>query len=271
MQLPPSPDLAHVVKHFLLLESACPEHRRHCFFPDGNSGLAFHFGTPFQQENAGQTTITQPGSFIYGQVKKFRHLTSHGQIGMLIAVFQPYGAHALLNIPAHELADAVVDIREIWPAKARYLEEGIAAAGDHISRIHIVETFLRKEMGRQQLQHTAIQQGIHYIYRHHGNIAITDISQYLDINPRTLERLFREQVGIPPKQFTNIVRLQHGLKLLRDKPAVDNITGIAYECGYFDQSHFIHAFRNMAGITPRQYLLNSQPLAVNFIQLTAGN
>ena len=32
-----------------------------------------------------------------------------------------------------------------------------------------------------------------------------------------------------------------------------SLTELAYDNGYFDQSHFIHDFRSMTGLTPKQF------------------
>jgi AraC-like DNA-binding protein len=45
------------------------------------------------------------------------------------------------------------------------------------------------------------------------------------------------------------------------------LTGVAYESGYFDQAHFIKEFKKYTGITPQQYHARAQPLALNFLQL----
>ena len=39
----------------------------------------------------------------------------------------------------------------------------------------------------------------------------------------------------------------------------ENLTGIAYAAGYFDQAHFIHDFRAMTGLTPKEYGLIRPP------------
>ena len=269
MQLLPSPDLAHVVKHFLLLESR-HSYARHCFFPDGNAGMAFHFGVPFDQDFPKKTSITQPTSFLYGQTNQFRHLVAKGNIGLLIVVFYPYGVHTLLRMPAYQLADKWIDTKDIWGNNAAVLQEKVLAATTAHQKINLVEDFLRSKLGNYTQQERLIQKGITTIYANNGHIAVEKLSQQLEISKRSLERLFRETIGITPKHFTNIIRLQHSLRLLRNKSAAENITGVAYECGYYDQSHFIREFRNMVGITPRQYLFHTRPLAVNFVQLQAG-
>jgi AraC-like DNA-binding protein len=41
---------------------------------------------------------------------------------------------------------------------------------------------------------------------------------------------------------------------------INNLTSIAYEFGYFDQSHFIRDFKNFSGITPSEYIREQHPV-----------
>jgi AraC-like DNA-binding protein len=66
-----------------------------------------------------------------------------------------------------------------------------------------------------------------------------------------LVRRFREQVGIGPKSFASLVRLRRLLPLLSSWQG--NLTDLSFQMGYHDQAHFIHEFRRMTGLSPKQY------------------
>jgi len=83
-----------------------------------------------------------------------------------------------------------------------------------------------------------------------------------------LERQFRAHVGLTPKQFLRTMRFQYLLKCIQQTPDT-SLTRLAYETGYYDQAHFIHEFKQLAGITPTQYLTQTRLLAINFMQLPA--
>jgi transcriptional regulator GlxA family with amidase domain len=96
-----------------------------------------------------------------------------------------------------------------------------------------------------------------------GQIRIEDLARRLDWNARRLERSFLHDLGIRPKLFARIVRLNAVLaRLGRDEreAAVD----IALEAGYFDQAHLLRDFRILAGRTPRAGSAGDGELARHF-------
>jgi AraC-like DNA-binding protein len=72
------------------------------------------------------------------------------------------------------------------------------------------------------------------------------------ITSRYLQKLFVQYTGLTPKLYSKIHRFQNSLQLVirNESP----LTAIAYDCGYFDQSHFIREFKSFTGITPSGYM-----------------
>jgi AraC-like DNA-binding protein len=65
-------------------------------------------------------------------------------------------------------------------------------------------------------------------------------------------------------------RFQRALALANRGRRVD-WTGVALDCGYFDQAHFIHDFRSFAGLTPTEYLASkTSKNHVTFLQSGPG-
>ncbi|RYF96544.1 MAG: AraC family transcriptional regulator, partial [Chitinophagaceae bacterium] len=54
---------------------------------------------------------------------------------------------------------------------------------------------------------------------------------------------------------SRILRFQMATRLYGVKEK--SLTDIAYGCGYYDQSHFIHEFKQFSGYHPRQYFSGS--------------
>jgi AraC-like DNA-binding protein len=87
---------------------------------------------------------------------------------------------------------------------------------------------------------------------------ITAIARRYNISTRYLCKLFLQYTGVTPKLYNKINRFQHSLRLIAENQF--SLTSIAYDCGYFDQSHFIRDFKHFAGLTPSSYSPESYPV-----------
>tara|TARA_R110000850_G_scaffold190308_6_gene316252 strand:+ start:1617 stop:1982 length:366 start_codon:yes stop_codon:yes gene_type:complete len=88
-----------------------------------------------------------------------------------------------------------------------------------------------------------------------GSASISKILKEDLSKRRQLERNFKKQIGVSPKQLGKVIRLQNALKMLLNKKS-ENLTDIAYESEYFDQAHFIKDFKEFTGINPKEFLGN---------------
>jgi AraC-like DNA-binding protein len=94
---------------------------------------------------------------------------------------------------------------------------------------------------------------------------VQTVTEKIGMSQRRVAQLFHEQVGVSPKTFHRVRRFQHTLTRLRGMQQV-NWADLAIDCGYYDQAHLSHDFRQIAGMTPSAYLtaatehLNHVPL-----------
>jgi AraC-like DNA-binding protein len=91
---------------------------------------------------------------------------------------------------------------------------------------------------------------------------IENVASRYGITSRYLQKLFLQYTGLTPKLYSKINRFQNSLKLVTKKDT--SLTSIAYDCGYFDQSHFIREFKSFTGFTPSGYSLEKSPITIAF-------
>ncbi|WP_316835391.1 helix-turn-helix domain-containing protein [Pedobacter nutrimenti] len=257
MQICPVDSLRSLIKHFLILESEGPVN--HQMFADGNPGIVFHYDQPISE---GSQRNTMPGSFLYGQLKDCKHLISSGKTGLVVAVLQPYGIYALTGIPANTFKNHFIALTDVLGHQTRALEEQILNSSTSAERIGILETFFIKKYSSLHPIDPHIRHALELICTHKGLLPIAWINEKLNITERQLERKFNTQIGTSPKYLSGIVKIHHTLKLFQYTP-VSNTAQVACEAGYFDQAHFIHDFKKIAGVSPLKYLSHNHRLAVN--------
>ncbi|MDQ0340473.1 AraC family transcriptional regulator of adaptative response / methylphosphotriester-DNA alkyltransferase methyltransferase [Caldalkalibacillus uzonensis] len=86
---------------------------------------------------------------------------------------------------------------------------------------------------------------------YHKPWTLQSLSQRLGVSPYHLQRLFKQRVGVSPKQFLKQVRIQQA-KLLLIKGEHSN-TEICFSVGFTDLSQFYRCFRQATGLSPQAY------------------
>lgn len=84
----------------------------------------------------------------------------------------------------------------------------------------------------------------------HENIKLQTLAEIARLSPFHLNRSFKAQIGSPPHEFQNQLRVEKALNLLAQKKS---FAEIAFETGFSDQSHFNRFFKRYLGITPRKF------------------
>jgi AraC-like DNA-binding protein len=77
---------------------------------------------------------------------------------------------------------------------------------------------------------------------------IAALARHLDTSARTLERRFVAEVGLTPKRFARIARVQRSLAALAVPGA--RAAAVAHAMGYSDQAHFTRELVALAGVRP---------------------
>ena len=67
---------------------------------------------------------------------------------------------------------------------------------------------------------------------------------------KTLSRLFQEVIGISPKEYVQIKRINQSLALFASTKDIKS-QDLADQLGYYDSAHFINEFKKYTGKTPK--------------------
>ena len=98
-----------------------------------------------------------------------------------------------------------------------------------------------------------VKYALNYIHtlHYHGSISVNELSDYVGVNRSYLCRLFKEKLGVSPKQYIRSFRMNTAAKLLEETNL--SIGQIALSAGYEDQLYFSTAFRDFFGHSPTEH------------------
>lgn len=83
------------------------------------------------------------------------------------------------------------------------------------------------------------------------NPNLSDLAKVLHLNPITISKHFPKYFGCTLGEYMRRIKINRSLSLIQ--ATENNLTEIALECGFSDQSHFIRTFKNQTGFLPKQF------------------
>ncbi|MDR3640558.1 MAG: helix-turn-helix transcriptional regulator [Humidesulfovibrio sp.] len=156
---------------------------------------------------------------------------------------------SLADVCPSELVDTFVDIPRLFGEDIGSLSERLLALPDFVTRSRFLEAQLRGtgSLLRDKRCHLATS----VLEAHGGGLQIQALADGLGTTRRSLERLFRKELGLSPKQLSRLVRFRRLLLNLNAR-IHGSLTELAVACGYADQSHMIREFKEMTGRLPSE-------------------
>ncbi len=181
---------------------------------------------------------------------------------MISVVFHPVGVRAFFNLPMNKAAGLRLTAGDLEDKELLALENSLTSTEDDRRCIFLIEQFLLKRFtlfAEHNLKR--IETTIQLI--NSGQTDITCLADSACLSTKQFSRVFSEHIGANPKEFLRTIRFQRALHILENNRHIP-LTALAYECGYFDQSHMIKEFKTFSGYTPSEYIANCQPFSDYF-------
>ena len=214
----------------------------HRVIPDGCIDIIINLSeNSYAKTSSIVGTMTKP---IFAELKNC--------VNFIAVRFKPGGYLHFFNIPAHELTDKIVPFEMLSTKNSYSLIERVVLE-KHIGRkLELFQNYLENLLIINDKNDSTIKHALYNILEKKGNISISELSKNVNISQRQLCRKFENWIGINPKCFCRIIRFQTIIHLLKNSKF--DLLSTALDGGYYDQSHFIHEFSSLYGLTPSEFL-----------------
>ena len=231
----------------------------HFIPPLGNPELLFYVGLTNQIIN----TSCKKG-FIKGQYTSTQKIDFIPNYNFISVCLYPYGLKQLFNVNASDFLNTVVDIEE------HPLTNSLADLFQNIKEIDVsiiqqlsekIEAFLLYPVSAitQEFVNTATNDNISH--------SVQDIAKEKGLGLRTLQRNFKSEVGITPKEYLRFIRMNRIEQRLKK---TTNVFELISDFDFTDQSHFIREVKQLRNHAPnelikKKLLLSDQLSTPHFI------
>lgn len=191
-----------------------------------------------------------------------------GNYAIFCVQFKSNGIFAVFGIPQKILINTIFPLEDILGDKNnQLLTEQFQSCADIFEMATYMNAYLTKMYLCQKHKiYTGIIANIaDLLLRCKGAVSPDALALYGSMSLRNFERRFINEVGIPPKLYARITRFYNALESKMLHPN-KSWTEIAYDNGYYDQSHFIKEVRLFSSKSPDELFKYTPPPAESFIE-----
>lgn len=212
--------------------------------PDGRTEIVLNFGDRFRR-HTDDGMQRQPRALFVGPTARAVRLEPEGAIDIMGFRFRPGAAATALGRPLGELRDDIPALEDVAPRLSHLIE----VSGNDTDRAGVAAGELTAVLRRATPPEMRLVAALHTL---ETGGTVEHAAQAACVSTRHLERLFAEHVGLAPKTFARVLRVQSAARLA---PLAARIgwARIAARSGFYDQAHLIRDFRQIAGCTPVRF------------------
>ncbi|AGC41768.1 AraC family transcriptional regulator [Myxococcus stipitatus DSM 14675] len=161
---------------------------------------------------------------------------------------KPGWAQALLGVSPKALCNLSIGVEDCAPAFLR-LQKRLATARSLPHALALLrDEFSLRNASPLHLPNARTTHALHCLQSSAGRLSMSRLARTVGVSERTLHRDILEEAGVAPKLLARVLRFQRALTHLR--AGTLDLSAVALECGYADQSHFTREVRELAGVSP---------------------
>lgn len=167
--------------------------------------------------------------------------------------FHPFMVGPLFGIQAKKLADYPEQLHTWNVKKTELLLKKLNQVQTNHDRIRMLDDFLQEQFIKNRAACEIVRFATDRLVEDPSSDILPQLLGDLQISDRTLQRLFKKYVGLSPAHFRRFCQFHAAFHQLR-KREFGNLSDVAYDQGYADQSHFIRSFREFTRKNPGDYM-----------------
>jgi len=186
------------------------------------------------------------------------------QTGTIIIEFNPLGAYRFFHLRYTEVRNEITDLTDLAGKEAITLRSQLAETDDTSEKLQLLQNFLIHQL-EKHLPDTIYDHCIQRITAANGLTSVAQLEKETGYSARWLHKKFSEHLGTGAKNLAEIVRFKQFYQAYSTGIPPEILKQYIYQY-YYDQSHFLRAFKRFTGTTPTELQNSMNELSTrNFI------
>lgn len=253
--VPLSETLRKHIAYFYVFTNEDAHSLRYITFPHSYSCIFFLKGLNISRDNHAIHLLHTENSKelvsveITGKYTQPVSLNYEGEFDEISIIFKPLGVNRFFNKDLIEYAPLFSQPLNLthWQS----FGEELFQENNLYKRIEKLESFLLDNLCEKE-DHS-IRKALSLIEDIEKDYSIQEIADQCGLTLKTFQRNFKKLIACTPSEYKRIVRFRHSITNKMLQGISINLTDIAYESNYYDQSYFIKEYKKLTGTKPNAF------------------
>jgi len=192
------------------------------------------------------------GAVIQGAQDRMHLRDTHMASAVVGVHFKAGGAAAFFGGALPELHNRTVLLDDLWGPSVHVLRDELQETRSPHARLLRLEAYLMARLEYARPSDPMVMAALQTLARQPGAALIEPVQRASGCGPTQFISRFEHSVGLTPKRYARVLRFHALIQTIALEPTQD-WAQTAAQAGYADQSHLIHEFKRLAGVTPGAY------------------
>lgn len=257
--LAPIPQLRGFIKNIWIVENGSSNIVEK-MIPFGCMDLVYVENEQVSYQSKKEIQFIKNDIFITGQVTQPYDLDYSANAQIIGFGFYPHTAHFFIQDSVFQFTNNVCRIGALfsYPDILERLREQTGIKNKVYFLEQLILSRIRKVKHKDK-KHKYLTFLLKNMYKNKGQFDLSKLQNDLKISERYIQSLFKEYVGISPLLYSKVIRFLNAVDIYQKSKIP--LTELAYNLGYYDQSHFIRDFKRFTGLSPKKYF-NTLPYLI---------
>ena len=159
--------------------------------------------------------FTLPKTTVIGHFTCSSQLKVKGPVKVVVVQLNAYGSYRMLGIDMHAISNYYRDLTKLADSNWQQLADQLANA-DAGQVASLLDKALVNAMQQQAYHHQEVEEVANYLQEQNGHVNMAHLASRFRLSKPTLERMFKEVIGLPPKLYAQMLRFKKSMRTLQN-------------------------------------------------------
>lgn len=166
-----------------------------------------------------------------------------GPFQKLGIVFNPLGINHFIEMPLQNIHPIKTGFFTYFAEEFEQLLKQIFKENQIDKKVTLLDEFFEEKL--VDFDQPILKKAIEKIINSNGAIQVSALSEALNVNRRTLLRLFRKHTSMSVEEYRKMVMFRQAFNYFNENKEDTNLTDVALFSMYYDQAHYIKHFKSI--------------------------